>query len=82
MEVIATKEGFFGGERKRVGDKFEVQDGCKAKWFEPVATGEAKVKKTKAGEKDSTPKTLGEKTRQDAPTIAKEGGNASDAEVI
>ena len=35
MQVIATAQGFYGSYRE-VGDKFEVPDGAKASWFEPV----------------------------------------------
>ena len=43
MKVIATKQGFLGSLRE-VGDIFDVPDFMTAKWFEPVETGEAKVK--------------------------------------
>lgn len=33
MKVKATKAGFFGGSRRRVGDVFDVPDGTKAAWF-------------------------------------------------
>lgn len=36
MKVKATTDGFYGGERKRAGAVFEVKDGTKGKWFEPV----------------------------------------------
>jgi len=35
MKVIALKQGYFGKLREP-GDKFEVPDGSKASWFEPV----------------------------------------------
>lgn len=37
MKVKAITDGFYGGERKRAGAVFEVKDGIKGKWFEPVA---------------------------------------------
>lgn len=36
MKVRAIADGFYGGERKRAGAVFEVKDGVKSKWFEPV----------------------------------------------
>ena len=36
MKVIATKQGYFGKLRD-VGDEFEVPEGSKASWFQPVA---------------------------------------------
>jgi hypothetical protein len=36
MKVKAITDGFYGGERKRAGAVFEVKDGTKGKWFEPV----------------------------------------------
>lgn len=36
MEVIALKEGFFGGSRKRVGERFDVPQNAKGSWFAPV----------------------------------------------
>lgn len=35
MKVIATKLGYFGKLRD-VGDEFEVPDGTKGSWFQPV----------------------------------------------
>ena len=35
MKVIATKQGYFGKLRD-VGDEFEVPEGSKASWFQPV----------------------------------------------
>lgn len=37
IEVQAFRGGFFGGERKRVGEKFTVPDSTiESGWFEPV----------------------------------------------
>ena len=36
MKVKATKQGFFGGHLKNVGDEFDVPDGTKGSWLEPV----------------------------------------------
>ena len=35
MKVIATKPGYFGKLREP-GDEFEVPEGSKASWFQPV----------------------------------------------
>lgn len=35
MKVIATKQGYFG-KLRAPGDEFEVPDGFKATWFQPV----------------------------------------------
>lgn len=35
MKVIATKQGYFGKLREP-GDEFEVPDGTKGSWFQPV----------------------------------------------
>lgn len=35
MKVIATKLGYFGKLREP-GDEFEVSDGTKGSWFQPV----------------------------------------------
>lgn len=35
MKVIATKLGYFGKLREP-GDEFEVPDGTKGSWFQPV----------------------------------------------
>ncbi len=46
MKVIATKLGYFGKLREP-GDEFEVPDGTKGSWFQPVeqkANGKAKAK--------------------------------------
>ena len=36
MEVRALSTGFYGGARRREGEVFNVKDGEKAKWFEPL----------------------------------------------
>ena len=38
MRVIATKMGFYGGNRIRVGQEFNVPEGFTGKWFVPVPT--------------------------------------------
>lgn len=37
MLIKVTSPGFFGGMRRRVGDVFEVPDGLKGTWFEPLS---------------------------------------------
>ncbi len=49
MKVIATKLGYFG-KLRQPGDEFEVPDGTKGSWFEPVKQ-EAKGKKAQANDK-------------------------------
>ena len=69
MQVIATKVGFFGGSRRRVGDEFEVPEGTKASWFIPVGeTAGAKRRAAAQAEKDKskqpqTPVALSERGR-------------------
>jgi hypothetical protein len=57
MKVKAIALGFYGGKRRRVDEEFDVPDGTKSKWFEPV-TKEAKGKGKKEAEK--SPETLSE----------------------
>lgn len=35
MKVIALKQGYFG-KLRQLGDEFDVPEGSKASWFEPV----------------------------------------------
>lgn len=71
MRVKATKVGFYGGSRRRIGDVFEVEDGAKGSWFEPVqsASEAPVVPKAKRGERakarDNDPATLSEITRNE-----------------
>lgn len=44
MKVIATKPGYFG-KLRQPGDDFEVPDGAKGSWFEPVEKPEGKKAK-------------------------------------
>jgi hypothetical protein len=39
MLVKANAMGFYDGKRRREGDVFEVKDGIKSKWFDPVSKG-------------------------------------------
>jgi hypothetical protein len=54
MKVIATKQGYFG-KLRAVGNEFEVPEGSKASWFQPVeqkASGKGgKEPKSQATEK-------------------------------
>lgn len=45
MKVIATKQGYLG-KLRQPGDEFEVPDGTKGSWFEPVKQ-KAEDKKSK-----------------------------------
>lgn len=50
MKVIATKQGYFG-KLRAAGDEFEVPEGTKSSWFQPVeqkASGKASGKKSEA----------------------------------
>lgn len=51
MKVKAKALGFYGGSRRRPGEVFEVPEGARAKWFEPVsaAPAEPEVKPRKPG---------------------------------
>lgn len=56
MKVQALTDGFYGGARQRAGSVFDVKDGVKAKWFEPVDAKEAvpaKAGKSKAKKEDA-----------------------------
>lgn len=70
MIVVAHFMGFYGGVRRRPGDKFEVPDGTKSKWFAPIGEkltsglkapalpGPAAAPKAPADEQGQTPKPL------------------------
>lgn len=78
MRVKATKVGFYDGSRRRVGDVFEVPDGIKGKWFEPMPVTEApKVEKSKPKPKGKgeEPSTLSELTRLDAEAMSAKGAD-------
>lgn len=53
MKVRALELGFYGGSRRRKGSVFEVEDGEKASWFEPLE-GETKKAPAKGKGKAST----------------------------
>jgi len=48
MRVTATKEGFDGAVMRRPGEEFDMPDGSKGSWFEPVPAEPVKPKKAKA----------------------------------
>lgn len=50
MKVIATKLGYLG-KLRQPGDEFEVPEGSKSSWFEPVKQEHAKGKKAQANDK-------------------------------
>jgi len=41
MKVIALQAGFYGNSRVRIGQEFEVPEGTKGRWFEPVEHNKA-----------------------------------------
>lgn len=53
MRVQALQMGFFGGQRIREGQEFEVPDGTKAPWFFEVG---GNAEDAKAAPKASKPK--------------------------
>jgi hypothetical protein len=57
MKVRAIDVGFYNGTLQAAGSVFEVKDGQKGKWFEPVAED--------APEGDKIEKKRGRKTRPD-----------------
>ena len=52
MKVIASKLGFYG-KLRQPGDEFEVQDGAKASWFEPVEKPADKPQAKRGAKQDS-----------------------------
>jgi len=68
MKVKATKDGFYGSLR-RPGDVFEVADGVKSKWFEPVDANAKPEKPAKADKGKRAPETLSEITRADSEAL-------------
>lgn len=56
VEVVALDIGFYGGNRRRKGDRFSVPEGARASWFKPVS----EVGKEQGGNApdDEQPKTL------------------------
>lgn len=63
MKVVATAIGFYGGERRRPGAVFEVKDGTKARWFQPLEEAQ-KAKPKAAAKKADEPTTLSEIGKQ------------------
>ena len=62
MKVQAKADGFYGGVRRRAGAVFEVKDGVKSKWFDPVQDDSAASAKaaSKAKAKKDEPVALSE----------------------
>jgi hypothetical protein len=67
VEVVATDTGFFGGNRRRSGDRFTVPAGTKSSWFKPV--GEVDAEHGGEAPVDEQPKTLSQmaKTKPKGP---------------
>lgn len=53
MKVIATKPGYDNVKYREVGDEFDMPEGSKGSWFQPVAVKAEPVKaeKSKKGSK-------------------------------
>lgn len=52
MLVIAIAQGYGGKDKhvlREIGEKFEVPDGVKASWYEPVPAGNKKDSKQQSG---------------------------------
>jgi len=58
MLVVAKASGFYDGKRRRVGEFFEVKQGLKGSWFDPVASAKSAPAKGKVEEKQ--PETFSE----------------------
>ena len=56
MKVIATKQGYFG-KLRAVGDEFEVPEGSKASWFQPVEQKASGKASGNGGKKPEAPAT-------------------------
>ncbi len=52
MKVIASKLGFYG-KLRQAGDEFEVQDGAKASWFDPVEKPAERPQAKRGAKQDS-----------------------------
>lgn len=75
MRVKAIKVGFYGGSRRRVGEVFEVADGAKGSWFEPVPAAESPKAKPKAKAKGEEVATLSELARVDGEAQVPKGAD-------
>ena len=74
MRVIASKVGFFGGNRIRVGQVFDVPEGTTGKWFQPYVetakVAESKKSEPKKGKDKNGPTTFSEIAKQDGDAQA------------
>lgn len=74
MRVIATKLGFYAGNRIRVGQVFDVPEGTTGKWFQPFAGTEKPVEPKKSepkkGKDKNGPTTFSEIAKQDGDAQA------------
>lgn len=68
MEVVALERGFFDGAPRAIGERFEVPDGAKARWFAPVDSAVAKAKAVDKPKKDK-PTSLSELGKEPAKTF-------------
>lgn len=82
VQVVATETGFYGGSRKRAGEKFWVKEGQKAAWFVPVG----QAKEVPAAPKSEEPRTLSELGKQAAKGPedqgSEEGGEEDNADLV
>ena len=75
MKVRAISMGFHGGARRRAGEVFEIEDGAKGSWFEPVEAAEPVKPKPKAKAKGGEPTTFSEIARTDSEAQAPKGAD-------
>lgn len=70
MKVKALTDGFYGGARRRAGQVFDVKQGIKGSWFEPVGDSKpaaAEEKSAKKKQDKSAPETLSELSKTATP---------------
>jgi hypothetical protein len=76
MRVKAKSAGFFPDVLRNAGDEFEVPDGTKGTWFEPV-NGEVEEVKPKPAAKSAKvkgePQTFSEIANKDAEDLKPKG---------
>lgn len=96
VAVRATKDGFFGGARRRAGQTFFVPEGVTGKWFVPVDASlaahqaavieDANTAKRKAEDAARDAKVQADKDAAEAKKIAdaalKDAKAAADAEAL
>lgn len=82
MKVIANAKGFYAGIRRRPNEEFDVADGDKASWFDPVdAADEPKATakaKSKAAAKPAAKATAAEPAKDEAAATESVKDEAAD----